>query len=132
MTPTNPSARMPGTPRRRKYPSRRLQGIKNRSRGPATQHTIAGITEHLRTRFRLPYEPDDWQLHTIQWVLHGYDSIFCAGTGYGKSLVFQVLASLGGKGKLVMVISPLKALERDQVCSNALLSSICLNIFPTG
>jgi len=36
------------------------------------------------------------------------------GTGYGKSLIFEGLAVLGGKGKLVIVISPLKALERDQ------------------
>jgi superfamily II DNA helicase RecQ len=35
-------------------------------------------------------------------------------TGYGKSLIFEGLAVLSGKGKLVIVISPLKALERDQ------------------
>jgi len=39
-------------------------------------------------------------------------AFFCAGTGYGKSLVFEGLATLGGKGKLVIIISPL---ERDQV-----------------
>jgi superfamily II DNA helicase RecQ len=43
-----------------------------------------------------------------------YDSIFCAGTGYGKSLIFEGLAVLGGLRKLVIVISPLKALEHDQ------------------
>lgn len=31
------------------------------------------------------------------------------------SLIFEGLAILGGKGKLVIVISPLKALECDQV-----------------
>lgn len=35
--------------------------------------------------------------------------------GYGKSLVFEALAVLGGAGKLVLVISPLKALGHDQV-----------------
>lgn len=51
----------------------------------------------------------------IRRILQGYDSIFCAGTGYGKSLIFEGLAVLGGPKKLVIVISPLKALERDQV-----------------
>jgi superfamily II DNA helicase RecQ len=63
----------------------------------------------------LSYTPDDWQVHLIRRILQGYDSIFCAGTGYGKSLIFEGLAVLGGTKKLVIVISPLKALERDQV-----------------
>ncbi|KAK0466075.1 P-loop containing nucleoside triphosphate hydrolase protein, partial [Desarmillaria tabescens] len=64
---------------------------------------------------KLSYHPDDWQAHLIHRILQGYDSIFCAGTGYGKSLIFEGLAALRGKGKLVMVISPLKALEWDQI-----------------
>ena len=43
--------------------------------------------------------PDDWQVR-IHRILQGYDSILCAGTSYGKSLVFEGLALLGGKGKL--------------------------------
>jgi superfamily II DNA helicase RecQ len=61
------------------------------------------------------YTPDEWQIHLIRRILQGYDSILCAGTGYGKSLIFEGLAVLGGNGKLVVVISPLKALEYDQV-----------------
>ncbi|KAF8959379.1 hypothetical protein BDZ97DRAFT_1646257, partial [Flammula alnicola] len=56
----------------------------------------------------------DWQAHIIHRLRQGYDSILIAGTGYGKSLVFQGLAALDKK-KIVIVISPLKALERDQV-----------------
>jgi superfamily II DNA helicase RecQ len=59
--------------------------------------------------------PDEWQAHLIQRVLQGYDSIFCAGTGYGKSLIFEGIAALGGRGKVAIVISPLKALQKDQV-----------------
>ncbi|RDX42630.1 P-loop containing nucleoside triphosphate hydrolase protein, partial [Lentinus brumalis] len=59
--------------------------------------------------------PDAWQLELILRVLRGFDAIVCAGTGYGKSLVFEGLAVLGGKNKVVIVISPLKALEHDQV-----------------
>jgi len=66
-------------------------------------------------KLKLSYTPDNWQAHLIQQILQGYDSIFCAGTGYGKSLIFEGLAVLGGSQKLVIVISPLKALERDQV-----------------
>jgi len=66
----------------------------------------------------LQYTPDDLQVHLIHRILQGYDGIFCAGTGYGKSLVFE---GLGGKGKLVIIISPLEALERDQVRLLAIL-----------
>ena len=66
-------------------------------------------------KLKLSYTPDNWQAHLIQQILQGYDSIFCAGTGYGKSLIFEGLAVLGGSQKLVIVISPLKALEHNQV-----------------
>ncbi|PPQ79276.1 LOW QUALITY PROTEIN: hypothetical protein CVT26_000904, partial [Gymnopilus dilepis] len=63
----------------------------------------------LISKLQLPYTPDEWQIHLIQRILQGYDSIFCAGTGYGKSLISEGLAVLGGKGNC-----PLKALEHDQ------------------
>lgn len=64
----------------------------------------------------LKFIPDDWQVELISHISSGYDSIFVAPTGSGKSLVFEALAALGGKSKVTVVISPLKALERDQVC----------------
>ncbi|KAJ7367058.1 P-loop containing nucleoside triphosphate hydrolase protein, partial [Mycena albidolilacea] len=42
------------------------------------------------------------------------DSIMVAGTGYGKSVIFEGLAACN-KAKIVIIICPLKALERDQV-----------------
>jgi ATP-dependent helicase YprA (DUF1998 family) len=103
--------RTPGTPRRRKFPSsNRLQGIK-----PANL-SFTQIKEKLVEKLKLTFPPDEWQLHLISRIRQGYDSVFCAGTGYGKSLIFEGLAALGGKGRVVIVISPLKALERDQVC----------------
>jgi ATP-dependent helicase YprA (DUF1998 family) len=102
--------RTPGTPRRHKFPSsNRLQGIK-----PANL-SFTQIKEKLVEKLKLSFTPDEWQLHLISRIRQGYDSIFCAGTGYGKSLVFEGLTVLGGKGRVVIVISPLKALERDQV-----------------
>jgi len=77
---------------------------------------LASISRRLVSTLNLRYVPDDWQVNLIHRILQGYDSIFCAGTGYGKSLGFEGLAVLDGKGKLVIVISPLKAFERDQLC----------------
>ena len=42
-------------------------------------------------------------------------AIFLAGTGYGKSLIFEGLTVLEGQRKVTIIISPLKALEEDQV-----------------
>ncbi|KAJ7690513.1 P-loop containing nucleoside triphosphate hydrolase protein, partial [Mycena rosella] len=56
-----------------------------------------------------------WQIHLIIRILRGYDSIFLAGTGYGKSLIFEAVAVLGGKKKVTIIVCPLKALEADQV-----------------
>jgi superfamily II DNA helicase RecQ len=77
--------------------------------------TIAQISARLITLLALTFIPELWQLHIISRFLRGFDCIFLAGTGYGKSLIFEGLAVLGGKKKIVIVICPLKALERDQV-----------------
>lgn len=103
----------PQTPWRRKpAASVRLQGIKT---AMPNNLSIPSISRRLISTLNLQYTPDDWQVHLIHRILQGFDSIFCAGTGYGKSLIFEGLATLGGKGKLVIIISPLKALERGQV-----------------
>ena len=104
----------PATPRQRKDNALlHLRGIKTRMPGNLS---LDSICARLIAELSLLYTPDDWQVHLIWRIFQGYDSIFCMGTGYGKSLVFEGLAILGGAGKLVIVISPLKALERDQVC----------------
>lgn len=72
----------------------------------------------LIARLKLSYQPDDWQVHLIMRILHGYDSIFVAGTGYGKSLIFEGVAALSPKKKAVIVVCPLKALEADQVSTS--------------
>jgi superfamily II DNA/RNA helicase len=48
-------------------------------------------------QLKLTYTPDDWQIHLIIRILRSHDSIFLAGTGYGKSLIFEAVAALGGK-----------------------------------
>lgn len=103
-------ARTKGTPRRRKTPSRnRKPGIK------AAKRSIDEIRREIQKVLKLSFTPEEWQAHLIQRVQQGYNAIFCAGTGYGKSLVFEGIAALGGRGKVTIVISPLKALQQDQV-----------------
>ncbi|KAJ7443551.1 hypothetical protein FB451DRAFT_1295556 [Mycena latifolia] len=102
--------RSPGTPRRRIPPrSTRLQGLKE------WKHNFETTRRMVITQLKLSYTPDDWQIHLIIRILRGYDSIFLAGTGYGKSLIFEAVAVLGGKNKVTVIICPLKALEADQV-----------------
>ena len=102
----------PGTPRRRKQPQPTgLHGTKDLT-GRLKPTALRG---RLKDALNLKFEPDPWQLEVISRVLRGFDAVVCAGTGYGKSLVFEGLAVLGGKKKVVVVISPLKALEKDQV-----------------
>lgn len=112
-TPTRPqinSSRSKGTPRRRKTPNRnRNPGIK------PVKRSIQALREELKRILKLSFTPEEWQAHLIQRVQQGYDSIFCAGTGYGKSLVFEGIAALGGQRKVTIVISPLKSLQKDQV-----------------
>ncbi|KAF7327159.1 p-loop containing nucleoside triphosphate hydrolase protein [Mycena kentingensis (nom. inval.)] len=100
----------PQTPRRHRLPAgTRLKGTR-----PATL-SLDAMQVELVKRLKLSFLPEPWQLHTISRILCGFDCIFLAGTGYGKSLIFEGLAALGGEGKVVIVICPLKALERDQV-----------------
>jgi len=102
----------PETPRKRKNPpSQRLLGIK--ASLPA-HLSCSGIRDTITSSFKLTYNPDNWQIHIIRRILQGYDCILCAGTGYGKCLIFESLAILGGTRGLVLVICPLKALEHDQ------------------
>ena len=86
------------TPQRRKpTASVRFQSIKS-----FMPHylSLSSIAQRLVSRLTLQYTPDDWQVHLIHRILQGYDSIFCAGAGYDKCLIFEGLAVLGGTGKL--------------------------------
>ncbi|KZT36482.1 P-loop containing nucleoside triphosphate hydrolase protein [Sistotremastrum suecicum HHB10207 ss-3] len=76
----------------------------------------SGFAQDLRSRLNLTFDPEEWQARTILSILAGKDVIFAAGTGYGKSLVFEGLASQRPR-KTVVVICPLKALENDQVAA---------------
>ena len=73
----------PETPQRRKAnASHQLRGIKPLLTGA---QSLESIPDTLITKLGLTYTPDEWQVHLVHKILQGYDSIFCAGTGYGKS-----------------------------------------------
>jgi ATP-dependent helicase YprA (DUF1998 family) len=65
----------------------------------------------LRRLHRFPY---NWQGHAIQGLLNKRDVLVRAGTGSGKSLIFQA-AALFHPGAIVLVISPILGLMDDQV-----------------
>ena len=44
------------------------------------------IKAELKRILKLSFTLDEWRVHLIQRVQDGYDSIFCAGKGYRKSI----------------------------------------------
>jgi len=61
-------------------------------------------------------KPYDWQLDAAEALVLGLDCVVVAGTGAGKTIPFVLpLFVHDSKDKLVLVISPLNALETDQV-----------------
>lgn len=72
--------------------------------------TILDQTKHYFHR-----DPYPWQLIAIKNILAGQrDVIVIAGTGSGKSLIFQVL-QFATDDAIVLVVSPLVALMDNQV-----------------
>ncbi|KIM55128.1 hypothetical protein SCLCIDRAFT_17455 [Scleroderma citrinum Foug A] len=57
--------------------------------------------------------PYSWQLDAAESLILGVDSIVIAGTGAGKTMPF-VMPLMRDKSKGMLIISPLKALQRDQ------------------
>jgi ATP-dependent helicase YprA (DUF1998 family) len=58
--------------------------------------------------------PYPWQLDAAEALILGLDSVVIAGTGAGKTMPF-VMPLFWNKDKCIIIISPLKALQRDQV-----------------
>jgi ATP-dependent helicase YprA (DUF1998 family) len=63
---------------------------------------------------RFGHTPHDWQIRAISSVLAGNDVLVTAGTGSGKSLVYQALP-LARPGALVLALAPINALIKNQV-----------------
>jgi ATP-dependent helicase YprA (DUF1998 family) len=64
------------------------------------------------------FSPREWQLDVAEALLLGIDTVVIAGTGSGKTIPFMLLLVLNPE-KMVLIISPLKVLQCDQVCPSA-------------
>ena len=65
-------------------------------------------------RYEIGENPYLWQVKALQHVLDRRDTIVSAGTGSGKSLIFQGLCFAAPRG-IVLVIVPLKTIITQQV-----------------
>lgn len=79
--------------------------------------SVQAISIRLVKQLTLSLTPALWQFYLIQRITQGYDNIFLAGTGYGKLLIFEGIVVMQ-LSKIVLVICPLQALEKDLVCSS--------------
>src|ERR1700677_326810 len=64
---------------------------------------------------RFGHDPYEWQLDVTEAILLGLDSVVIAGTGAGKTMPCVMLLLLD-KMKKVLIISPLKISQADQIC----------------
>jgi ATP-dependent helicase YprA (DUF1998 family) len=82
-----------------------------------SEGTRQTMSQKLQDAFdgRIPY---DWQLDAAEALVLGLDCVVIAGTGAGKTIPFVLpLFVQDSRDKLVLIISPLNALETDQVSS---------------
>ena len=75
--------------------------------------TCQKLKHELSTRTN-GLEAYDWQLDVSEALLLGLDCTVIAGTGAGKTMPF-VMPLFIQPQKIILVISPLNALEEDQV-----------------
>jgi ATP-dependent helicase YprA (DUF1998 family) len=72
--------------------------------------------------------PRDWQLEAGLRMLRGEDLMLVARTAAGKSMVFKIVAMaarLAGLHGCVIVICPLKEVEKDQVRKRVYRMQMC-------
>jgi superfamily II DNA helicase RecQ len=77
------------------------------------------VLEHIINEFKQIFEgraPYDWQVDITDAVLLELDTTVIAGTGSGKTIPFILpLTAKERRNKMVLIISPLKELQKDQV-----------------
>ena len=95
-------------------------GNLNRARHQSTQkNKYSSITTRQRLKDELSsrtngLEAYEWQVDVAEAIILGLDCTVIAGTGAGKTLPFAMPLFVLSK-KIALVISPLNALEEDQV-----------------
>ena len=79
---------------------------------PTVQEQLARIEELVPKVFGFP--PHKWQMDVIQELLEGKDIMVIAGTGSGKSLLYQAPV-FAEENATCLILSPLISLINDQV-----------------
>lgn len=79
-------------------------------------YNSATTRERVQSTFsqRFGHSAREWQIDVTEAILLGLDSIVIAGTGAGKTIPFMMPLMLN-REKKVIIISPLKILQADQV-----------------
>lgn len=86
----------------------------------ASEQTRVDLATLFRERFGK--DPYPWQLDVTEAILLGLDCVVIAGTGAGKTMPFMMPLLLD-RNKSIIIISPLKVLQTDQVRRHTLLSN---------
>jgi superfamily II DNA/RNA helicase len=103
-----------------------LQNAEKSSQGvQPMEMALAQLRKELKKRLKLGFEPEPWQAMMVKKILEGHDAVYVAGTGRGKSLVWEGVAAMAKRrGRLflvVVVIEPLRSIQEDMV-------SVCYDI----
>ena len=117
MSVVNPDDQSPAISPQRETPPR--SQVPLRRQWPQFKDKVKVATLKEETKRRFGYEPHEWQLQAALKVLEGNDGAVVAGTGKGKTMVFALLGlavELSKNKGYYIIVSPLKALEGDQVC----------------
>ena len=92
-------------------------------------HDLFQVRTELSAIFLEHYgsKPYDWQLNVTEAILLGLDSVIIVGTGKGKTIPFMLSLLLYPEA-LVLIVSPLKALQKDQVRFNQFKDALLMRI----
>jgi ATP-dependent helicase YprA (DUF1998 family) len=95
-----------------------------------TNYDSARTRRDLARRFQEQYTkpPYEWQIDVSEALVLGLDAVVIAGTGAGKTMPFMMPLLLH-REKFVLVISPLKILQEDQVRALIILLSLSLIVW---
>ncbi|KAJ3563772.1 hypothetical protein NP233_g8725 [Leucocoprinus birnbaumii] len=92
-----------------------LEAARQRAQLKSNYDSLTAREELIQaTKARLGFEPHEWQVDVTEALLHKLDVVLIAGTGCGKTAPFM-MSLLQDTCKRILVISPLKALQDDQV-----------------
>ncbi|PCH45072.1 hypothetical protein WOLCODRAFT_78344 [Wolfiporia cocos MD-104 SS10] len=104
-----------------------------KNRQYSSADTCRLITEKFQDVFGPDRVPYDWQLNVTEALLLHLDSVVIAGTGSGKTMPFAlVLMADETEKKVVIVISPLNELEKDQVSTQLARFSLKMATISSG